>query len=127
MNWPIKYEELVPSYEKVERAIGISGKAENLPQLPDSIFQPAMGLSCAEQLLRDRVSQKMGRTVTIGRVAVLTQSLNGRHACHYCGPCEQGCITNSYYASPWTTLKDAAYTGNLTTMTYAPAPPLAQA
>ena len=121
MNWPIKYGELVPSYEKVERAIGISGRAENLPQLPDSIFQPPMGLSCAEQLLRDRVGQKMGRTVTIGRVAVLTQSLNGRPACHYCGPCEQGCITNSYYASPWTTLKDAADTGNLTIMTDAPA------
>ena len=47
--------------------------------------------------------------------------MNGRPACHYCGPCEQGCITNSYYASPWTTLKDAADTGNLTIMTDAPA------
>lgn len=121
VNWPIQYEELVPYYERVERAIGISGRVEGLPQLPDSVFQPPMGFSCAERLFAERVKAKMGRTVTIGRVAILTEALNGRPACHYCGPCEQGCITHSYYASPWTTLKDAADTGNLTLLTDSPA------
>ncbi len=59
----------------------------------------------------------MGRVVTIGRVAILTQPLNGRQPCHYCGPCEQGCSTNSYFSSPYTTVKDAAATGRMTLIT----------
>jgi hypothetical protein len=35
------------------------------------------------------------RLLTIGRCAILTQNHRGRLACHYCGPCEKGCITNS--------------------------------
>ena len=37
-DWPVTYEEMVPYYEQVERYVGISGTAENLVQLPDSIF-----------------------------------------------------------------------------------------
>jgi choline dehydrogenase-like flavoprotein len=37
--------------------------------------------------------------------------LNGRQACHYCGPCEQGCIAHAYFNSSFTTLKDALATG----------------
>jgi choline dehydrogenase-like flavoprotein len=117
IDWPISHADLVPYYEKVERYIGISGKEENLPQLPDSIFQPPMPMTCGEVLLRDRVRDKMGRIVTIGRAAVLTRPLNGRQACHYCGPCEQGCITFSYFSSPFTTLKAAGATGRLTLIT----------
>lgn len=113
-NWPFSYADLKPYYERVERYVGISGREENLPQLPDSIFQPPMAMTCGEEILRDRVKQKMGRVVTIGRVAILTQPLNGRQPCHYCGPCEQGCMTFSYFSSPFTVLKDAEKTGRLT-------------
>jgi choline dehydrogenase-like flavoprotein len=113
-DWPISYADLKPYYERVERYVGISGQEENLPQLPDSIFQPPMEMTCGEEVLRDAVKQKMGRVVTIGRVAILTKPLNGRQACHYCGPCEQGCVTFSYFSSPFTVLKDAAATGRLT-------------
>jgi choline dehydrogenase-like flavoprotein len=116
-NWPVSYADLVPHYETVERYIGISGQVEGLAQLPDSVFQPPMEMTCGEVLLRDAVKQKMGRTVTIGRVAILTRPLNGRQPCHYCGPCEQGCVTFSYYSSPWTTLKAAGATGRLTLIT----------
>ena len=117
IDWPISHDELAPYYSRVERYVGISGRKENLPHLPDSDFLPAMGFTCAESLLSERVGERMGRTVTIGRVAVVTKNHNGRAACHYCGPCEQGCITHSYYSSPWTTLKDAAATGKLTLRT----------
>lgn len=116
-DWPFSYADLKPYYERVERYVGISGKEENLPQLPDSIFQPPMAMTCGEEILRDRVRDRMGRVVTIGRVAILTKPLNGRQPCHYCGPCEQGCITFSYFNSPWTTLKDAGATGRLTLLT----------
>lgn len=113
-DWPISYAELAPYYDRVERFIGISGQAEGLPQLPDGQFLPPMHLSCGEQHLRKAVKDRFGRTVTIGRVAILTQNLNGRPKCHYCGPCSRGCTTGSYYSSPASTLPAAAATGKLT-------------
>jgi choline dehydrogenase-like flavoprotein len=74
-------------------------------------------MTCGETVFRDRVKHKMGRVITIGRVAVLTRDHNGRAACHYCGPCEQGCITHSYYHSPWVTLPAAEATGRCTVVT----------
>jgi choline dehydrogenase-like flavoprotein len=52
--------------------------------------------------------------MTIGRVAILTQNHNGRAACHYCGHCERGCTTFSYFSSINATLPAAQKTGNLT-------------
>lgn len=112
--WPITYEELAPYYDRVERFVGLSGQAEGLPQLPDGQFLPPMNLSCGEQLLKKAVKDKFNRTLTIGRVAILTQNLNGRPKCHYCGPCSRGCTTGSYYSSPASTLPAAATTGRLT-------------
>src|SRR5579863_46524 len=74
-DWPISYADMVPYYEEVERYVGISGTAENLPQLPDSIFQPGMPLTCAEEDFRQTVKSKMHRAVTIGRAAILTRPL----------------------------------------------------
>jgi choline dehydrogenase-like flavoprotein len=113
-DWPLSYADLVPYYDRVERFVGVSGQAENLPQLPDGQFLPPMNLTCGEQLLKTAVKQKFGRTLTIGRVAILTQDLNGRPKCHYCGPCSRGCTTGSYYSSPASTLPAAAKTGRVT-------------
>src|SRR5690606_9855762 len=57
------------------------------------------------------------RTMTIGRVAVLTKEHNGRQPCHYCGPCERGCSTGSYFSTQSATLPVALATGNLTVKT----------
>ena len=116
-DWPISYDEMVPYYEEVEKYVGITGMSENLPQLPDSIFQPPMEMTCGEKLLRAKVKEKMGRVVTMGRAAILTKALNGRQPCHYCGPCEHGCITYSYFNSVTTTIPDALKTGRLTLLT----------
>jgi choline dehydrogenase-like flavoprotein len=116
-DWPISYKDLVPYYELVEDYVGISGQAENVPELPDSHFHPAMPMSCAETQLRTRVKSKLGWTVTIGRAANITKPLNGRGACHYCGPCEQGCATQSYFNAAFTTVADAVKSGNTTLIT----------
>ena len=113
-EWPLDYAELAPYYERVERFIGISGQAEGLPQLPDGVFLPPMALTCGEQLARKALKEKLGRTLTIGRAAILTAPLQGRPACHYCGPCSRGCSTGSYYSSPHSSLPAAAATGRLT-------------
>jgi choline dehydrogenase-like flavoprotein len=72
IDWPLDYKDLAPYYDLVEDYVGISGLAENLDQLPDSRFQPAMAFTCAEQHARDAIKGKLGRTLTIGRVANLT-------------------------------------------------------
>src|SRR5258706_10973061 len=113
-DWPLDYAELAPYYERVERFIGISGQAEGLPQLPDSVFLPPMALTCGEQHVKKAVKDKFGRTLTIGRTAILTANLNGRPKCHYCGPCSRGCTTGSYYSSPASSLPAAERTGPLT-------------
>ncbi len=116
-DWPLSYKDLVPYYELVEDYVGITGQAENVPELPDSNFHPAMPMSCAEMQLRTRVKEKLGWTVTIGRAANITKPLNGRAPCHYCGPCEQGCATHSYFNSAFTTVADALKSGNTTLIT----------
>ena len=110
-DWPIGYADLAPYYDIVERYVGISGATEGNEMLPDGQFLPPMKMSCGEVQLRARVKAKFGHTVTIGRTAILTQNHNGRLACHYCGPCERGCSTFSYFSSPFTTVKDALKTG----------------
>jgi choline dehydrogenase-like flavoprotein len=116
VDWPIRYADIELWYDHVERFIGVTGQAEGLPQLPDAQFLPPMQLNCAEQLARDRLTEAYGgeRLITIGRCAVLTQTHNGRVGCHFCGTCERGCSTHSYFSSLAATLPAAVDTGRLT-------------
>jgi choline dehydrogenase-like flavoprotein len=116
VDWPIRYADLASWYDHVERFIGVSGQAEGLAQLPDGRFLPPMELRCAEQVVREAMQRRWPgeRVLTIGRCAILTRPHNGRAACHYCGPCERGCITHSYFSSIGSTLPAAAATGRLT-------------
>jgi choline dehydrogenase-like flavoprotein len=120
IDWPIRYADIAPWYDHVERFVGISGQAEGLSQCPDGQFLKPMPLNCAEQLVKDAVARAWGRerVVTIGRCAVLTEAHNGRAACHYCGPCHRGCITRSYFSSVNATLPAARATGRLTLRPY---------
>jgi choline dehydrogenase-like flavoprotein len=113
-DWPLSHADLSPYYDIVEEYVGISGQAEGVDELPDGRFQPAMAMTCAETELRTRVKAKLGRTVTIGRTANLTKAINGRAQCHFCGPCERGCATHSYFNSAFTTVADALATGRCT-------------
>ena len=118
-DWPFSYSDLAPYYDIVERYVGITGAAEKNEMLPDGQFLPPMQMTCGEVRLRQRVKAKFGRTLTIGRAAIVTQPHNGRAPCHYCGPCERGCSTFSYFSSPFTTVKDALKSGNCTLITNA--------
>lgn len=113
-DWPIAYKDLAPYYERIENYVGITGLAEGVPQLPDGQFQPPMAFRCCEARFRARVKQKLGWTVTIGRSANLTRPKHGRAACHYCGPCDRGCVTHSYFNAAFTTVADALATGRCT-------------
>lgn len=119
-DWPIRYEDLRPWYEHVERFVGISGSAEGLPQLPDSIFQPAMELTCVEKAAKAGIEENFpGRNLIIGRAAHLTQPTEeqtslGRGACQFRNECERGCSFGAYYSSTSGALPAAERTGNMT-------------
>lgn len=115
VDWPIRYHDIEPWYEYVERFIGISGQAENLPQLPDSVFLPPMALNCVEQQLKKGLEENWpDRRLTISRVTNLTQAHNGRGACQYRNLCERGCPYGAYFCSNSATLPAAQKTGNMT-------------
>ncbi|MBK7520676.1 MAG: GMC family oxidoreductase [Gammaproteobacteria bacterium] len=115
IDWPLRYADIAPWYAHVERLIGVSGAAEDIPHLPDGEFLPAMDMNAGEKHLKREVEQKFaGRRVIMGRAAVLTREHNGRGACHYCGPCERGCSVGAYFSSLSSTLPAAAKTGRLT-------------
>ena len=120
VDWPIRYADIAPWYDLVDRFIGVSGQAEGLAHLPDGPFLPSMAMNCVESHVRDRMASKFGRdrVLTMGRVAILTERHNGRAACHYCGPCHRGCVTRSYFSSVNATLPAAEATGRLTLLPY---------
>ena len=118
--WPIKYDELAPWYDYVEKFAGISGSKEGLAQLPDSVFQPPMDLTPPELDLKAAIEKKWDkRTLIIGRVANLTaptpeQLALGRASCQYRSLCRRGCPFGAYFSSQAATLKAAANTGKMT-------------
>ena len=113
-EWPLSYKDLSPYYDFVEEYVGITGMSEGLEEIPDGKFQPPMALTCQELFLRRQLKAKMNRTLTLARSANLTKSIDGRAPCHYCGPCERGCVTHSYFNSAFTTVADALRTGRCT-------------
>jgi choline dehydrogenase-like flavoprotein len=115
-DWPIRYADIAPWYSHVEKFIGITGAREGLSQLPDGEFLPPMQMTVVESDARAKILKAFNgeRVMTIGRAAILTRYHNGRLPCHYCGPCERGCITNSYFNSLASTLPAARKTGRLT-------------
>lgn len=119
VDWPIRYGDIEPWYEYVEKFAGISGEALGLPQLPDSHFLPPMELNCVEKQVKQRIEKEFpGRNMIIGRVAHLTEPLNGRGQCQYRNRCSRGCPYGAYFSSNAVTLPAANATGNLTIRPY---------
>lgn len=115
VDWPIRYKDLEPWYTYVEKFAGISGEALGLPQLPDSHFLPPMELNCVEKHVKARIEKDFpGRNMIIGRVAHLTEPLNGRGKCQFRNRCDRGCPYGAYFSSNAVTLPAANATGNLT-------------
>ncbi|OQP67391.1 GMC family oxidoreductase [Niastella vici] len=116
VDWPIRYKEIAPWYDYVEKFAGISGSKEGLAHLPDGQFQPAMELNCVEKDVAARLKDhyKGQRHLFIGRVANATLPLPGRTNCQYRNKCWLGCPFGGYFSTQSSTLPAAVATGNLT-------------
>lgn len=119
VDWPVRYQDIAPWYDKVEEYIGVSGENLGLKQLPDGKFQPPMDLICGEDDLKKTMAEKYddGRLLTIGRVAHITDKqaqVEGRNPCQYRNRCWRGCPFGGYFSSNSSTLPAAERTGNMT-------------
>ncbi len=122
-DWPIRYADLAPWYDHIEKFIGVAGSKEGLAQLPDGQFLPEFALNDAELMFKKAVEGKFpGRKVISGRVANLSQAQPhheelGRTSCQNRSICERGCSYGAYHSSLSSSLPAAEKTGNLTIVT----------
>lgn len=116
VDWPIRYRDIAPWYDHVEKFIGVNGSKESLPQLPDGQFLPPMEMNCVEKDVAARIKEyyKGQRHMIIGRSANLTAPIEGRTQCQFRNRCWEGCPFGGYFSTQSSTLPAAMKTGNLT-------------
>jgi len=116
IDWPIRYRDIEPWYDHVEKFVGISGSKEGLAHLPDGNFLPPMDLNCVENDVASRIKSyyKEQRHMFIGRVANLTAPVKGRTQCQFRNRCWEGCPFGGYFSTQSSTLPAAMATGKLT-------------
>ncbi|WP_166333616.1 GMC oxidoreductase [Sphingobacterium chungjuense] len=121
VDWPIRYADIAPWYDHVERFVGIAGNKDGLDTLPDGDFLPAYPLNAVEDYFKKTVQQHYGSTrhVISARCAHLSEPKpihieQGRVKCQHRILCQRGCPFGGYFSSNSSTLPWAMKTGNLT-------------
>jgi len=123
-DWPIRYEDLAPWYDKMEKFVGVSGDRDGLAQLPDGEnFLPGFAMNDGEKMFKAAVEAKFPtRKVIIGRTANLSKAQPwheelGRQSCQNRSVCERGCSFGAMHSTLTNSLPAARLTGNLTLVT----------
>ncbi|TYP96632.1 choline dehydrogenase-like flavoprotein [Sphingobacterium allocomposti] len=120
VDWPIRYRDLAPWYDHVERFIGVAGNRDGVAALPDGDFLPAYPLNAVENHFKRVVASKYdNRHVISARCAHLSQPApihleQGRVQCQNRVLCQRGCPFGGYFSSNASTLPWAEKTGNMT-------------
>lgn len=117
-SWPISYDDIKPYYDKVDQLIGVMGSNEGIRNAPDGYFLPPPRPRAYELLVK-RSSEKLGIPCIPARLSILTKSIHGRMACHYCSECNRGCAVNANFSSPNVLIIPAQKTKKLTVITNA--------
>jgi gluconate 2-dehydrogenase alpha chain len=130
-DWPFGLEELEPYYDKVERAVGVSGQAGNVKGAVDprgNIFEGARESAYPMPPLRGteftgvmaEAAKRLGWHPFPGPAAVNSEVYDGRSACLYHGFCNRGgCHVGAKNSTAVSTIPRAERTGNLTVVTEA--------
>ncbi|MBB3471847.1 GMC family oxidoreductase [Sphingomonas sp. BK345] len=116
-DWPIRYDDVAPWYDYVEKYIGVSGSRENLPYLPDSQFQPPMPMNVAEKWFKQRLEGAFpGRKLINTRLSNMTEDKpdQNRSKCQVRNQCGRGCSFGAYFSTQAVTLPAARATGRFT-------------
>jgi choline dehydrogenase-like flavoprotein len=116
IDWPVRYAEIAPWYDYVEKFAGISGNRDGLDVLPDGQYLPAMDMTIVEKDVSARIKEhyKGTRHMIMGRTAHITAPHPGRSQCQFRNKCSLGCPFGGYFSTQSSTLPAAKATGNLT-------------
>lgn len=115
IDWPIRYKDIAPWYDHVEKFIGVSGNRDGIPHLPDGEFLPPFEMNTVEKHFKEKIESKFSdRYVIMGRAANLTQPVKGRGQCQARDLCHRGCPFGAYFSTNASTMPAAYATGNLT-------------
>jgi gluconate 2-dehydrogenase alpha chain len=125
-DWPFDYNELEPYYEKVEYAIGVSGKAGNLngkidergnifegPRKGEYPMPPLHSTGFTEKLAI--AARSLGWHPFPGPAGIASKPYGGRSGCAYHGYCSGGgCHVNAKSSTAVSTIPKAERTGRFT-------------
>lgn len=90
-DWPLRYADLQPFYERTDQAFGVSGVGGD-PAYPDGDEPPLPPLPIGEIGLRmARAQDRLGWHWWPAPQSVLSANYRGRRACVQYGACMQGC------------------------------------
>ncbi|GJL83983.1 MAG: hypothetical protein DHS20C01_36170 [marine bacterium B5-7] len=91
-DWPIKYAELTPHYDRVEKMLGVSGALDNRfePERP-AYPNPAIAMSCAVKQVKVGCD-RLGLNAAHAPLAIISRPAPGRGSCNFCGACWFGCM-----------------------------------
>lgn len=98
-DWPIRYQDLAPYYDRIEREIAVSGP-DHFPwgafhgPYPYPVREP---ISANAQLFREACA-KLGMESVVAPLAILSGPFDGRPPCINRGFCNQGCMPNAKYS-----------------------------
>lgn len=142
-DWPIRYNDIAPWYDKAEMLIGVYGEncgIENAPDSSPGVLQPAPKPRVGDLLAR-KAGKKVGVPIVAARRAVLTKPMNGpkiakelfpnnpkaqeimgtdmsmRAPCFWATDCIRGCSIRANFQSTTVLIPPALQTGNLDIIT----------
>jgi gluconate 2-dehydrogenase alpha chain len=128
-DWPLRYADLEPFYDRAEYELGVSGKAGNLqgrtvdggnpfeaPRARDYPL-PALQVDQAGAIFEEG-ARKLGHHPFSSPRAILSQAYHGRPPCSYCSFCQAfGCFIGAKSSILVTKLPEADASGNFKLVT----------
>ena len=124
-DWPIRYKDIAPWYDYVEKFIGVAGAQHDIKTLPcGKHYLPPFDLNHGEKTFKERLEAHYSdRKLIPNPVAHLTKvepgQFKGRSQCQSRNMCHRGCPFGAYFSANSSTLPAASETGNLTLMPHA--------
>jgi choline dehydrogenase-like flavoprotein len=113
VDWPLRYTDLAPYYDRAERILGVAGETGNPFKAPRGPFPtPPHRLSYASQRVA-RGARKLGWALLPNSLALPSRSLDGRPACQRSGGCVQGCSFGAKSSVDLTAIRRGEQTGRL--------------
>lgn len=119
VDWPIKYEDLAPWYDKTEKLVGVYGTntgLENHPSSGPGVLQTPPKFRTWETFLKAG-GDAIGIPVVPARRAVLTKKIDERSPCYWASSCGRGCGIGAAFQTTTSLIPWAKATGKLTIAT----------